>query len=173
METQTIRVSGYFDVREYCANKPRESWRIKASDANISFTAIFADVPAQLAEFAKQYTNRDGETRYRVSFKIGRSAVWANEQGQGIPRPENESLDKGKYECVIIYATLRGQGEKAPKGYWVNGIQIRPVNTVMFAPMDSPETVAAIQSVDEKEPDPVADQLAGSDIPDQSNKLPF
>ena len=169
METQTIRTSGYFDVREYAANKPRESWRIKASDANIAFSAIYAQVPEMVKEYAKEYTNKDGEKRYRVTFKIGRSTTWANADGQVIDRPTNESLDKGKFECVIVFATLRGQGEKDAKGYWVNGIQIRPAQTLMFAPMDAESAPKATASLDEKEPDKAAVQLASSD----TDELPF
>ena len=135
---QTEMIKGYFDVKEYNEKKPREMWKLKGEDAQIAFTTIFSEdlLPEYLAEFAKEYTNKDGDKCYRVTFKIGSKCAWFNPIGYAVDKPTNETLDGKLYECKIDFATLHAITEKGANGYWANGVQFRECQKMMFAPMD-------------------------------------
>lgn len=68
----TDLLEGYFDVKIYQEGKPREQWRTKSDDDNITFGFITREA-GEFSQFAKQFTNKDGEQMHRVTFKIGRN----------------------------------------------------------------------------------------------------
>ena len=131
----TEKLTGWFDVREYRENTPREQQRMKADDQNITFTTTFDQCPQALAEYAKQYTDTNGATRYRVSFKISPKCRWFDGNAQPVDRPTNAELDGVRYEVRVQYNTLRPANPddpKAARGYWANCIQFQRVNDNPF-----------------------------------------
>lgn len=131
----TEKLTGWFDVREYRENTPREQQRMKGDDQNITFTTTFDQCPQALAEFAKPYTDNSGTNRYRVSFKISPKCRWFDGNAQPVDRPTNAELDGVRYEVRIQYNTLRPANPndaKAARGYWANCIQYQRVNDNPF-----------------------------------------
>lgn len=131
----TEKLSGWFDVREFRENTPREQQRMKGDDQNITFTTTFEQCPQALAEFAKPYTDANGVNRYRVSFKISPKCRWFDGNAQPVERPTNAELDGVRYEVRVQYNTVRPSNpndQKAARGYWANGIQYKRVNDNPF-----------------------------------------
>ena len=131
----TEKLSGWFDVREFKENTPREQQRMKADDQNITFSATFDQCPQALAEFAKQYTDANGNSKWRVSFKISPKCRWFDGNAQPVDRPTNLELDGQRFEVRVQYNTLRpapNAGDKAARGYWANCIQFERVNDNPF-----------------------------------------
>lgn len=131
----TEKLTGWFDVREFRENTPREQQRMKGDDQNITFTTTFEQCPQALAEFAKTYTDANGVTRYRVGFKISPKCRWFDGNAQPVARPTNAELDGVRYEVRVQYNTLRPANPNDPKaarGYWANCIQFQMVNDNPF-----------------------------------------
>lgn len=131
----TEKLTGWFDVREFRENTPREQQRMKGDDQNITFTTTFEQCPQALAEFAKPYTDANGVNRYRVSFKISPKCRWFDGNAQPVERPTNAELDGVRYEVRVQYNTVRPSNpndQKAARGYWANGIQYQRVNDNPF-----------------------------------------
>lgn len=131
----TEKISGWFDVREFRENTPREQQRMKADDQNITFTTTFDQCPQALAEFAKQYTDANGNNKWRVSFKISPKCRWFDGNAQPVDRPSNQELDGVRFEVRVQYNTLRPANPNDPKaarGYWANCIQFQRVNDNPF-----------------------------------------
>lgn len=129
-------LKGWFDVRQYNEKKPREQWKIKGDDETIGFGFTTED-PGDFAEFARQYTNKDGKTAYRVNFKIGGRCQWFAANGERIDRPTNSELEADRWLVNLDYTALHGkEGTKEARGYWVNAIQAVKVQRYEFAPME-------------------------------------
>lgn len=139
----TNKLQGWFDVKIYNDRKPREEWKLRGDDENIAFTTTLED-PGAFAKFAKPY-ERDGKIYYRVTFKIGPKARWYDENAHEIARPSNAELDGEKFEVRIQYREVipAPGNDKAPRGYWVNSIQIQKVNVNPF------QAFAAVSAADE------------------------
>jgi len=136
MAIKAENLTGYFDVRTYNEKKPRDQWKIKGEDEAIAFSATMSYLPEAFKEFAKEYTDKDGNTRYRVTFKIGSRCEWFDAKGKQVEKPKNEELDGDRYEVNIYYNTLHGEpGTKQARGYWADAIQWHKVARVSFAPM--------------------------------------
>ena len=143
----TEKLIGFFDVREYRENTPREQQRMKGDDQNITFTTTFEQCPQALAEFAKPY-EKDGKTYYRVSFKISPKCRWFDGNAQPVDRPTNAELDGQRYEVRVQYNTLRPSNpndQKAARGYWANCIQYQRVNDNPFEAFAPQQTFAQPQ----------------------------
>lgn len=126
-------LQGYFDVRDFNAKKPREQWAIKGNDTTISFGVKYETLPDEFKQYAKPYTDRNGNQRYIVRFKIGANCKWFDKTGTVTPRPDNTYLDGKPFEVTIQYATLNGDPtKKEASGYWCNAIMFREVNTNPF-----------------------------------------
>lgn len=137
MRTKLLR--GYFDVKEYKANKPREAWPLKAEGDTITFSVIkkAEELTEEEGEFAKIFANKNGENCARVSYKLSARTAWVNELGQAVAKPHNEALADGAWECIIEYRTLHGaEGSKEARGHWANAIQFRKAVVAAFAPME-------------------------------------
>lgn len=131
----TEKILGWFDVREYRENTPREQQRMKGDDQNITFTTTFDQCPPALADFAKQYTDANGNAKWRVSFKISAKCRWFDGNAQPVDRPTNAELDGVRYEVRVQYNTVRPANpndQKAARGYWANAIQYQRVNDNPF-----------------------------------------
>lgn len=131
----TEKLTGWFDVREFRENTPREQQRMKADDQNITFTTTFDQCPPALAEYAKQYTDANGNAKWRVPFKISSKCRWFDGSAQPVARPTNAELDGVRYEVRVQYNTLRPANPNDPKaarGYWANCIQFQMVSDNPF-----------------------------------------
>ena len=131
----TEKLTGWFDVREYRANTPKEQQRMKSDDQNITFSTTFDDCPPAFAEFAKPYTDGNGNRRFRVSFKIGARCRWFDGDALPVDRPTNAELDGVRFEVRVQYNTIRPTNpndEKAARGYWANAVQFEMVNDNPF-----------------------------------------
>lgn len=142
----TEKITGWFDVRKYKDGKPKEQWPIMANDDNISFTTTFnaSELPETLREFAKPY-DRDGVTRYRVSFKISSRCKWFDSNAQSVERPTNGELDGKRYEVRVQYNTVRPKDPNDPKaarGYWANAIQFQEIQDNPFEAFVPQERIA-------------------------------
>lgn len=136
--TQTL--TGWFDVRVYNERIAKENRQIKGENDNISFSATFAaGDPAALpfAAHGKPYTDGSGNPRLRVNFKIGRRCRWFDQNANPVAKPANIDLDGKMFEVVMQYNEVAGDPAKhlSPKGYWVDAIQFREVQTNPFAAM--------------------------------------
>lgn len=131
------KMTGWFDVKVYSANTPRENWRMKADGDNISFGVTFdaKDPEAdEYRQFGKEYTDAAGNKRLRVSFKISPKTKWFDAQAQPVAKPDNATLDGIRYECTVQYAVVLPdpKNDKSARGYWVRAIQYEPVNDNPF-----------------------------------------
>lgn len=131
----TKKLSGWFDVRQYKANTPKENQKIKGNDENITFGVTFDTCPQEFQKYAKTYTNKDGDQRYRVAFKINGNCKWYDKEAKPMARPDNADLDGKRWEAVIQYKQVDPKDpsdDKAARGYWVNAIQIEDPDTNPF-----------------------------------------
>jgi hypothetical protein len=143
----TKKITGYFDVREYKEGKSREQRRLLSNTETIGFTVSFNADDAELQQylqFAKP-VEKNGVTRYYVSFKINYKCNWFDENAQPIERPDSSYLENKPFEVIIRYAVVVPQGvfvptpqnpiDKRARGYWANAIQFREVATNPFTVM--------------------------------------
>ena len=143
----TKELTGYFDVREYKEGKSREQRRLLSNTETIGFTVSFDANDAELQQylqFAKP-VEKNGATRYYVSFKINYRCNWFGENAQQIERPDSSYLENKPFEVIMRYAVVVPQGvfvptpqnpiDKRARGYWVNAIQLREVQLNPFTPM--------------------------------------
>lgn len=142
----TEKLQGWFDVKVYNDRKPREEWKLKGDDENIAFTTTL-EAPGAFNKFAK-ICEKDGKTYYRITFKIGPKARWYDGNAHEIERPSNAELDGVKFEVRIQYREVIPEpgNDKAPRGYWVNSIQMQRVDInpfQAFAPGFIADEVAA------------------------------
>lgn len=145
----TNKMTGYFDVRVYNERTPRENWKIKGNEDQIAFGVSFdANDPqaAPFAEFAKPYTDRNGNPRVRVAFKIGAKCRWYDGNAQPMERPDNADLDGKPFDACIQYNTLHAdpKNPKAARGYWVNQIQVQEVAQNPFSAMAGAPVTATV-----------------------------
>ncbi len=126
----TDKLTGYFDCRIFSATKPRQEWQVKGENDNITFAVAYdvANLPQEFAELAKFHTDKNGNQKAFVKFKIGKLAKWYNEFAELVPKPENAELDNGAYNVRIEYKVLTGDPTKMQaSGAWVNCIQFQKV----------------------------------------------
>lgn len=133
----TDLLEGYFDVKIYQDGKPREQWRMKADDDNITFSFITREA-GEFSQFAKQFTNKDGEQMHRVTFKIGRNCHWYNERAEQVERPSSAELDGKRFRVKMVYRALLPDpnNDKSPRGYWASAIMFKECQSNPFMPMD-------------------------------------
>lgn len=135
---KTGNLIGFFDVRKYDAKKQRDNWPLKSNDDTITFGVSYKEKPEELD--SKEYTNKDGETRYAVKFKIGKGCRWFNEYAKQVERPDNADLDKKRFEVQLDYVKLDGDpNKKEASGYWVNAIMFREYVFNPFQPWVVPD----------------------------------
>ena len=139
-------MTGFFGVRIYKDNTPMENRKIKAEDEAIEFNVVYASEPEKFARFAKNYKNKDGEDRWRVTFKIGTNARWFDEAARPIDKPNNAVLDGKRYDVRIQGVELvpDDMSGKSARGYWVNAIQFREADTNPFTAMDGGAVAAPV-----------------------------
>lgn len=133
---KTNILTGYFDCKKYNAKKPRDQWTLVGNDETITFSTTFpADaVPADLAEFAKWYTGKQGDARAVVKFKISASCRWYDANAQRMERPDNSVIDGKRYECAFTFRALYGDpNKKEAAGFWANDVLLREVEDNPFA----------------------------------------
>lgn len=136
----TQALTGWFDVKVYNERIPKENWKMKGEDANISFGVTFAAGDPAAAAFAahgKPYADSNGNPRLRVTFKIGQRCRWFDWRALQVTKPSNAELDGKQFEVVIQYNEVAGDpaNPKSPRGYWVDAIQFREVKQNPFAAM--------------------------------------
>ena len=125
---KTTKLQGYFDVRKYAKNVERTKRALCGENETIAFATTFApnEVPEALKEFAREYTNKNGEQRVAVQFKP-------------MSKPLDEAhgysvLEGKKYEVVIDYTALHGDVSKLEAhGFWANAILLKECDTNPFA----------------------------------------
>lgn len=154
----TDLIEGFFDVRIYQDGKPREQWRLKNDDDNISFSCSLTKV-GDFERFAKKF-EKNGETYYRVTFKIGRNCRWYNERAEAVARPSNESLDGKRFAAKVQYREVipEDMSGKAPRGYWVSAIMFKAIDDNPFTAMEGSSDYCAKKN--EEEPDNVREFLS-------------
>lgn len=119
-------MTGFFGVRIYKEGTPIDNRKIKAEDEQIDFNVTFDHLPEQFSTFAKNYKNKDGEDRWRVTFKIGANAHWYDGKAQPMSKPLNTDLDAHRWDVRIQGVELVPEdlNGKTARGYWVNAIQV-------------------------------------------------
>lgn len=143
----TKKLTGFFDVREYKEGKSREQRRLLSNTETIGFTVSFnADDPEfqQYLQFAKP-VEKNGATRFYVSFKINYKCNWFDENAQPTERPDSSYLENKPFEVIMRYVVVIPQGvfvptpqnpiDKRAKGFWVNAIQFREAQANPFTAM--------------------------------------
>lgn len=130
MALMTDYFEGYFDVRRFQKETPKEQQPLKSDNETITFDVVFMFIcPDAFRTYAKkflkiEYGGQQGKECYRVSFKIGTRTRWFDAAAQQIDRPSNKELDGKKYKCRMTYRQLDGDPTKMEaRGYWVNDIQ--------------------------------------------------
>lgn len=139
---KTSKLQGYFDVRKYAKNVERAKRALCGENETIAFATTFApnEVPEALKEFAREYTNKNGEQRVAVQFKVSRNCKWYDGNTyKPMSKPLDEAhtysvLEGKKYEVVIDYTALHGDVSKLEAhGYWANAILLKECDTNPFA----------------------------------------
>ena len=163
---KTSKLQGYFDVRKYAKNVERTKRALCGENETITFGVSFApnEVPEALREFAREYTNKNGEQRVAVQIKVSRNCKWYDGNTyKPMSKPLDEAhtysvLEGKKYEVVIDYTALHGDVTKLEAhGFWANAILLKECDTNPFA------EEAAAAGVPLQADAPVAD--APSDAP--------
>lgn len=156
-EKLTGKLTGWFSVRTFKQGVPRENWKMRGDDENISFDVVFDTIPDQFKDFAKEFTTANGEQRWRVSFKIGGKCRWYDAAAQQVDRPANADLDGKRYECNIQYATVMPdpKNDKSPRGYWARAVQFAEADRNPFAAFTADNMAAEVieqpQEIDQEE----------------------
>lgn len=162
----TEKLKGYFDVKVYNAKTARESWKTKGDDETISFNSTFATCPIAFQKYAKTYTNKDGETRFAVQFKIGVKARWFDEFAKATTKPTNADLDKVKFEVQMEYNQLDGDAaQKEASGYWVNAIQFKKVVENPFSSWETADAAPQYVAQPTAAPQPTEAAPGAGDLP--------
>ena len=139
-------LQGFFDVREWDAKLERQQRPIIADGKNIAFTVI-GDTATGLPN-EKTVQNKNGETRFVVKFKIGKSCHFYDETGNDVARPHHADLDGKRYEVRIDYVNLTPSKPLAPSGLWAHSILFRevkqnPFEGLAFTPTPTPTPTTA------------------------------
>lgn len=168
MKTKVL--TGFFKVRDFGTNMMR-----KETDV-IKFTTNFtseADIPAELKHRAHTFTNKKGEARWSIEFKLSKTARWFNKFGKLVEKPTNEQLDKQRFEVVIDYKEItptevrnRDTGMFNASGLYVNNIMFRLIESNPF------EGQAFEDGGDEQETAPTAPTTPEQTTP-PAGELPF
>lgn len=175
--SKTNKLTGYFDCRNYKKGVERKARTMKADGETISVNTTFAaaELPAELAQYARKYTDKNGADRYGVEFKLSKSVMWFGADKQPTDRPLYSDIDGQKVEFVATYKQLDGDPSKLEAyGYWVNAIMFKlaPVN-----PFEDDEPLGEVAQTEAPAPAPVtkeakADAKADA-VKDQEEELPF
>lgn len=162
----TEKMTGFFGVRIYKEGTPMENRKIKAEDEAIEFNVVYASEPEKFARFAKNYKNKDGEDRWRVTFKIGTNARWFDEAARPIGKPNNAVLDGKRYDVRIQGVELvpDDMSGKSARGYWANAIQVsehvdNPFTAFSGGVAMTPDNIAAAAEI------VAEDDKGGDDLP--------
>ena len=148
----TEELIGYFDVRKYIANKNKKECPILPAGSNISFMFTTNTLKDDYKQYARAYTNKNGEQNYAVNFKIGINCRWYNENSKEIERPSNEDLDGKLCKARIQYATLDGNPDlKEATGYWAKAIQYQVLEVNPFVPFLNSKNQEENQEENQKE----------------------
>lgn len=161
----TEKMTGWFDVRRYKEGKPKDQRQMLADDENITFTTTFRDCPEKLKEFAKEYADKDGNQRWRVSFKIGRRCGWFDREAKQVERPANVDLEGKRFEVRVQYNVVRPKNPndtREARGYWANAIQFQEVQENPFEAFAPQAGVAGV--VEGKEMPPLQ-EVADDGLP--------
>lgn len=165
-EFLTEKMTGFFGVRIYKEGTPKENQKIKSDDEQIEFNVVYSSVPEKFARFAKNYKNKDGEDRWRVTFKIGPNARWFDEAARPIGKPSNADLDGKRYDVRIQGVELvpDDMSGKSARGYWVNAIQVsehedNPFTAFSGGVAMTPDNITAVEEVLPE------DDKGGEDLP--------
>ena len=155
----TKTLTGWFDVRVYNARIAKENRQIKGENDNISFSTTFVagdQAAVAFATYGKPYADNNGNPRLRVNFKIGRKCRWFDQNANPVAKPSNIDLDGKKFEVVLQYNEVAGDPTKplSPKGYWVDAIQFREVQTNPFAAMVGAAPVPPMPQPQQQQPRP-------------------
>lgn len=168
---KTSKLQGYFDVRKYAKNVERTKRALCGENETITFGVSFApnELPAELKEFAREYTNKNNEARVAVQFKVSRNCKWYDGNTyKPMSKPLDEAhtysvLEGKKYEVVIDYTALHGDVSKLEAhGFWANAILLKECDTNPFAeeaaaagvplqadaPVDAPSDAPATDAVE-------------------------
>lgn len=131
---RTPKISGYFDVKVYRKGVAHEDRQMKAETDAITFGATFAAdaCPEELRPYAKAYTSqKDGQQRLRVDFKINdRCTWWQMQDGKAaqVAKPTNAELDGTRYVCMIDCKYIAPDPSDRLKacGLWANAVLFEP-----------------------------------------------
>ncbi len=165
-EFLTEKMTGFFGVRIYKEGTPKENQKIKSDDEQIELNVVYASVPEKFATFAKNYKNKDGEDRWRVTFKIGTNARWFDGKAQPIDKPNNAVLDGKRWDVRIqgVEIVPDDMSGKSARGYWVNAIQVsehvdNPFTAFSGGVAMTPDNITAAEEVLPE------DDKGGEDLP--------
>lgn len=149
-------LSGYFDVRVYKAQKPREQRDVAGQEQTITFGVVFNpnDLPKQVSKYAHAYKDKNGEDRMFVTFKISKGCKFfekRNGRVTAIERPDHAGLEGKRFDACIDFRELNGDPAKQEAcGYWANGILISEAESSMFADLNDPETTPEQTEIETK-----------------------
>lgn len=119
-------LTGYFDTREFRSGVKYADRQMKSEDDTLGFSVRYsaADLPEALAKYAKK-VEKDGDTYFFVTFKIGKRCKWFDRNGAQTEKPTNAELDGVQWNVHIDYKELNGNPQNHEAcGYWANGIML-------------------------------------------------
>lgn len=128
-------LTGYFDTREFRSGVKYADRQMKSEDDTLGFAVRYsaADLPEALAKYAKK-VEKDGETYFFVTFKIGKRCKWFDSTGSQTEKPTNEELDGVQWNVHIDYKELNGNPQNHEAcGYWANGVLLISSASDMFS----------------------------------------
>lgn len=128
-------LTGYFDTREFRSGVKYADRQMRGEDDTLGFAVRYsaAELPEALAKYAKK-AEKDGDTYFFVTFKIGKRCKWFDRKGAQTDKPTNEELDGVQWNVHIDYKELNGNPQNHEAcGYWANGVLLISSASDMFA----------------------------------------
>jgi hypothetical protein len=175
---KTTKLNGYFDVRKYAKNVERTKRALYGENETITFGVSFApnELPAELKEFALEYTNKNGEPRVAVQFKISRNCKWYDGNNLPLPKPlENGTYSplEGKRCKVQAYCSvLHGDPSKRQAtGLWADAVKVTfDTDECPFgAPVLSADSLPSVTPA----PSEIPQEPAQVPFPEGEKEMPF
>ena len=145
---KTKSLNGFFDVTIYNAKVEKKDRKVKGEDESIAFVTSFdADkLPAEFAKYAKPYADKNGNNKFRVTFKINQRVRWFDGNAHAVSKPLNNDLNRKRFTVVMDYNQLDGDPDvKEACGYWVNAIMFEELSDNPFEGNPLREQPAAAQ----------------------------
>ena len=147
-------LTGYFDTREFRSGVKYADRQMKSEDDTLGFSVRYSasELPEALAKYAKK-VEKDGDTYFFVTFKIGKRCKWFDRNGAQTEKPANEELDGSQWNVHIDYKELNGNPQNHEAcGYWANGVLLISSASDLFSDIREQQPQQTQQQLQHQQP---------------------